>query len=139
MPAAIVAGALLARRSEHRAAGAAIAASGILATVFGKVCDELLPQPPVPTGHRNEPRKPVFPSGHTLIATGTATTAGYVLSRERLVGAVPAATVAGGFVVANTLLKLGARKHWMSDAVGGLTAGIAIAAGTCAVYEKMRE
>lgn len=137
MPAAIVAGALLARQRERRAAGVAIAASGILATVLGKACDELLPQPPVPTGHRDEPRKPVFPSGHTLISSGTAMTAGYVLSREQLVGAGPAAVVAGAFIAANTMLKLGARKHWMSDAAGGLAAGIAIAAGTCAVYEKM--
>jgi hypothetical protein len=139
MPAAIVAGAVLARRREYRAAGVALAASGIVATVVAKACDVLLPQPPVPAGHRDEPRKAVFPSGHALISSATSATACYVLSRERIVNTAPAAVVASGFVVVNTAVKLGARKHWMSDAVGGLAAGLAIAAGICAVYESMRE
>lgn len=136
MPAAIVAGALVARRREHRAGGVAIAASGVVATVLANACDALLPQPPVPAGHRNEPRKAVFPSGHTLISSAASLTACYVLSRERIVRTTPAVVVAGGFVVANTALKLGARKHWVSDAVGGLAAGVAIAAAVCAIYER---
>jgi membrane-associated phospholipid phosphatase len=139
MPAAIVAGAVLARRREHRAAGVALAASGIVATVVAKACDALLPQPPVPAGHRDKPGKAVFPSGHALLSSATSFTACYVLSRERIVNTAPAAVAAGGFVVVNTAIKLGVRKHWMSDVAGGLAAGLAIAAGTCAVYEAMRE
>jgi hypothetical protein len=136
--ASVLGGAVLARRPPRRAAGATIAASAVLATLLTQAFDRVLPQPPVPPNHRHKPGKAVFPSGHAFVPTAAASAAAYVLSREGLVDSHGAAAVATVFSLANPALKLAVRKHWLSDAVGGLAAGVAVAATCCAVYEQMR-
>jgi len=139
VPAAAVTGALVARSAERRTAGAAIVASSIVSTLLSMAFDHILPQPPVPENHRHEPRKAVFPSGHAMVGTSASLTAAYVLSREGLAnpfGAVPAAVA---FSLANPALKLAVRKHWPTDVLGGLSAGVAVAAACCAVYEHVRD
>ena len=136
--ASVALGASLARNRKHRAGGIAIAGCGIAAALLSLAFDELLPQPPVPTGHRDEPNKAVFPSGHAFVSTAIALTTAYVLTEERITPARLSAPLAGVLPLANTALKLGARKHWVSDAAGGVAAGVALAALCCAAYEAMR-
>ena len=138
LSAATVGGALVARDPQHRLAGGTIAASSIIATLLSLSLDHVLPQPPVPANHRHDPRKPVFPSGHGLVSTAVASTAAYVLSRETMVDARTATIAAATFSLANPALKLAVRKHWLSDAVGGVAAGVAVAAACCAAYEQLR-
>jgi len=107
--------------------------------LLSRVFDHYLPQPPVPRNHRHKPNKAVFPSGHALMATSVGSTAAYVLSRESIAEPRAAAAAAAAFAIANPGLKLAVEKHWLSDAAGGLAAGLAIAAGCCAVYEAMRD
>jgi membrane-associated phospholipid phosphatase len=137
--AATLGGALMAREPKRRVAGGTIAASSIAATLLSKAFDHILPQPPVPANHRHEPRKAVFPSGHGLLATSVSSTAAYVLSREALLDSRAAAVGAIVFSLANPALKLAVRKHWLTDAVGGVAAGVAVAAACCAAYERLRE
>lgn len=139
LSAATVGGALVARDPRHRLAGGTIAASSIIATLLSMSLDHVVPQPPVPANHRHEPRKAVFPSGHALVSTSVASTAAYVLSREAMVDAHAAAFAAAAFSFANPALKLAVRKHWLSDAVGGVAAGVAVAAACCAAYERLRD
>jgi membrane-associated phospholipid phosphatase len=72
-----------------------------------------------------------------MVPTSASLTTAYVLMREGL--AAPAATVAAAIAIslANPALKLAVRKHWPTDVLGGLTAGVAVAAGCCAVYEHL--
>ena len=139
VPAAVIGGAALARDPSRRAAGATIAASSIIATLIAKAFDHVLPQPPVPANHRHKPNKPVFPSGHALLSTSVASTAAYVLNRESLIDAAPAAIAAAAFSVGNPAIKLAVQKHWLTDAIGGVVAGVAIAAACCATYEQLRD
>lgn len=136
--AAVVGGALIARDPERRLAAGTIAASSIVATLLAMSFDRMVPQPPVPANHRHEPRKAVFPSGHALVATSVSSTAAYVLSRERMVDVRAATLAATAFSLANPALKLAVRKHWLSDVVGGVAAGVAVAAACCAVYEQLK-
>lgn len=138
-PAAAAAGALIARSSGRTSAGTTIVASSVASTLLSVAFDHLLPQPPVPQNHRHEPNKAVFPSGHALLATSTALTTAYVMSRERLAGLPAVMPAAVAFSLANPALKVAVRKHWPTDALGGLVAGIAVAAGCCAVYELFRD
>lgn len=138
-PASVVVGASLVRDPGRRAAGLTIAGCGVAAALLSLAFDDLLPQPPVPTGHRDEPDKPVFPSGHSFVSTAIALTTAYVLSEERIASPRIAAPLAAALPIANTALKLGARNHWMSDALGGVAGGVALAALCCAAYEIARD
>jgi len=138
VPAAVVTGALVARATRRRAAGAAIIASASSA-LLAKAFDVLLPQPPVPESHRHEPRKAVFPSGHAMVGTAVSLTTAYVLSREQLASGAKVFPAAIVFSLGNPALKLAVRKHWPTDAIGGLAAGLAVAAACCAVYEAVRD
>jgi membrane-associated phospholipid phosphatase len=137
VPVASALGAMVALSDRRRrSAGVAIVASAVSATLLGKLFDATIPQPPVPAGHRGEPRKAVFPSGHGLISSAASLTSAYVLVREDLASPFAALPFAVLFPLVNTGMKLGAKKHWPSDALGGLVAGLAISAGCCAVYER---
>jgi membrane-associated phospholipid phosphatase len=138
VPAGVVAGAAVGVARRSAAAGVPIAASAISAAVLAKVFDRVLPQPPVPANHRHEPHKAVFPSGHGLLGTATSLTAAYISSREELADGAIAIPIAALFSLANPALKLGVRKHWPTDAIGGVAAGVAIAAACCAIYEALR-
>jgi membrane-associated phospholipid phosphatase len=138
-PATTLIGIWLAAQHGRRVGGAIIAASGLAGAALTLAFDRTIPQPPVPAGHRDKPNKPTFPSGHAFMSTATALTTAYVLTRERLVYPRVAVPLAALFPIANTTLKLGARKHWASDAVGGLVGGVAVAALCCAVYEALSD
>jgi membrane-associated phospholipid phosphatase len=136
--AAFLGGVVVARVSDRPIAGATIAASATSA-LLAKVFDRTLPQPPVPANHRHKPRKAVFPSGHAMVGTAVSMTAAYVMSRERLVKPAAIFPAAIAFSLGNPAAKLAVRKHWPSDVAGGLTAGVAVAAACCAVYELLRD
>ena len=138
VPAAVVTGALVTRVTQRRAPGATIIAAASSA-LLAKAFDVLLPQPPVPESHRHEPRKAVFPSGHAMVGTAVALTTAYVVSRERLTSGAKAFPAAIVFSLGNPALKLAVRKHWPTDAIGGLAAGLSVAAACCAVYEAVRD
>lgn len=138
-PVAVVAGASIARRRRRRVAGTTIAASGVASAALSLAFDRILPQPPVPAGHRSEPNKPIFPSGHAFVSTAIALTAAYVAIEEDLLPRSVALPLAAVLPLGNTALKLGARKHWVSDALGGIAAGISLAAICCAAYELSRD
>src|SRR4051812_41282959 len=136
--AAAVARAIVARSSGRPAAGARILASTTSA-LLAKAFDRLLPQPPVPANHRHKPNKAVFPSGHAMVGTAAALTTAYVLSREGLARPAIAMPPAIAFSLGNPALKLAVQKHWPTDALGGVAAGLAVAAACCAVYETFRD
>jgi Membrane-associated phospholipid phosphatase len=127
-----------AARSTHSrgAAAAAISASAVLGGLAEPVFDRMLPQPPMPGGRTH--RQSIFPSGHTFKPSALALTAAHVLSREGMVRR----DVAFGFAAAVTAVsgasKIVARKHWLSDVVGGALAGVAIGSLCCAGYEVAR-
>jgi hypothetical protein len=73
------------------------------------------------------------------MSTVTAFTTAYVLTQERLVRPRVAVPFAALLPIVNTTLKLGVRKHWASDALGGVAGGIAVAALCCAVYEALSD
>ena len=139
LPAGVLGGALLARDRTRRVAGATIAVSPIIAFVLAKLFDHLLPQPPVPAGHWRESNKPVFPSGHAMMSMSVAPTAAYVLSREQLAHLPSSMAAAVLFSLVHPALKLAVRKHWPTDAIGGVAAGVAISAACCAAYEHLRD
>jgi membrane-associated phospholipid phosphatase len=132
-------GTWLATRHGRRVGGAIVATSGLAAAGLTLAFDRVIPQPPVAAGHRDEPNKPSFPSGHAFMSTATALTTAYVLTREHLVQPRVAFPIAALLPIANTTLKLGARKHWASDAAGGIVGGLAVAALCCAAYESLSD
>lgn len=126
-----------AMRSRRTGAGAVFLA-GVAATALNPTFDHLLPQPPPPPGHRSR-RKPVFPSGHAFGPSAISLATAYVLTRERMARpgiAFPAALAVPAFTAVPRMMQ---EKHWASDVLGGLLAGVALAAACTAVYEAARE
>jgi hypothetical protein len=132
-------GTWLATQHGRRVGGAIIATSGIAGAGLTLAFDRVMPQPPVSTGHRDEPNKPTFPSGHAFMSTVTSLTTAYVFTREGFLPPRVAVPLAAMLPIANTTLKLGARKHWASDAAGGVVGGVAVAALCCAAYETLSD
>jgi membrane-associated phospholipid phosphatase len=118
-----------------RADAAAIASAGLASAIAAHAFDRVLPQPPRPPGRRRE-RKPVYPSAHTMAPLAVALTGAYVAQREGMVDgriAIPLALLVPAVTASEKLM---ARKHWMSDVIGGYAAGLAIACGVLGLYES---
>jgi diacylglycerol kinase family enzyme/membrane-associated phospholipid phosphatase len=119
--------AVLAVFGRHRAAlrgVASLTVASMLANLVGKKVfggdRPLLDDVPVGRHLRRQPKSPSFPSGHSASAAAFAT--GVALESGPAAGVV--APVAAG--VAYSRLHTGA--HWLSDVVGGLALGAAVAA-----------
>ncbi len=119
--------------AAQRTAGAlTVAGTSIAAALLSKPIDRLIAKRRPPPG--NEPTKQSYPSGHAFESSAVVVSAGYVLTRERLVepwALVPfglASLVAGGG-------RLALDRHWLSDLVGGYLAGIALGAAAAGTYE----
>ena len=78
-----------------------------------------------------------FPSGHTTIATAVALTLAYVMVRERVAPRL-APVIAAAFVLAVAASRVYLAEHWVTDTVGGVAIGTAIAAACATVYEITR-
>lgn len=124
-------------RRDRLPGAAAVVGASVAAAALAQGFDRWMPQPPAPPGH-DDPRKPVYPSGHTFGPATVALTAAYVLAREgRARGgvAIPAAlalplVTAGG--------KLVQQRHWATDVLGGYLGAVAVAAACLAGYELTR-
>lgn len=122
-------------RSRRVGAGAVMLA-GTVATAMNPAFDHLLPQPPAPPGH---PRgKPVFPSGHAFGPGAVSLAAAYVLAREGIARPGVAFPAAAAVPVLTAGPRMLVQKHWVSDVLGGLLGGIAVAAACLAAYEATR-
>jgi undecaprenyl-diphosphatase len=79
-----------------------------------------------------------FPSGHAATSAAVMVTLCYVLARERIIS-WPAAIVIGGLVpLIVGLTRLYLDVHWMTDVVGGWTAGLIVASMSATLYERLR-
>ena len=124
-------------RSARKAGAGAMLLAGTTTAALGPVFDRWLPQPPAPPGHKS-PRKPVFPSGHTIGPTAVSLTTAYVLSREGLARPEIAAPVALMVPLVTASGKILSQKHWASDVLGGYLGGTAVAAAWLGAYEAAR-
>jgi len=125
-------------RHERRAAAAlATAVTPLVAAAAGQSFTTFLAQrnPPdrsdTPNGEVTEPS---FPSGHTTGVTAEALSIAYILSREELLSpAVLAGLLAWPLLVSTA--RLYRDRHWLSDILGGLAAGTAVAGATSLLYD----
>lgn len=135
-PLAAVVAVLLWRRSGLRAAAATIAAPlGAIILINGL---KLVFRRIRPEGALAYPALGYsFPSGHSTGSMAIAVTLAYVLVRERLLPAWSvAAAVVFGLLVGLSRIYLDV--HWATDVLAGWMAGLAIAAGSAALYEWLR-
>ena len=82
-----------------------------------------------------EVKDPSFPSGHTIGVTAEGLSIAYILFREDLgPPAALAALIAWPVLVGVT--RVYRDRHWLSDVVGGWTAGVGVAAGAILLYRR---
>jgi undecaprenyl-diphosphatase len=80
-----------------------------------------------------------FPSGHATVSSAVVFTLAYVLARERLVRALPAALVALVYVLAVGISRVYLDLHWATDVLGGWAVGLFVATLSAAFYERLRD
>ncbi len=121
---------------ERRTAGAlTVAATSAAASMLSKALDHVIPKRVPPPGNR--PDKQSYPSGHTFETTAVAISAGYVLTRERLLRPWAVAPLALASL-ASGASRLVLDRHWASDLLAGYCAGIALGAASAGAYELAR-
>lgn len=82
--------------------------------------------------------EPAFPSGHTADSTAVLLTAAWVLSREGIIPARVAFPIAAGISATTGASRVALGWHWGSDVLGGWLAGVAVAAGSTSLYDRLR-
>lgn len=122
-------------RREYDAAAMAIVSSALASFVLTRVFDRVLPQPPAPPGHA-DPNKPVFPSGHAFGPTAVGLTMAYTLSRAAVVHPGRAFLLAAAVPVITAGGRFAEERHWLSDIIGGIAGGAAVAAFSGALHEQ---
>lgn len=130
--------ALLASYIERRGSldGArAINLANTLATTVSKSCDWLLKHRQPPPG-RHSPQEQSFPSGHTLETASVALTAAHVLWREGKADPRVVFPIAAMIPMLEGAGRLYLDRHWATDVIGGLLAGIAVASVCVLGYEE---
>jgi membrane-associated phospholipid phosphatase len=125
-------------RRERVVAASTVAAASGAALLLTKAFDRWLPQPPTPPGHEN-PRKPVFPSGHAFGTGAVGLTSAYLLAERGHARPGIALPIAAALPLVLGGARMLDERHWVSDVVGGYLGGIAIAATCLAGYEMLRE
>ncbi len=135
-PVAAALGLVLRRGLGWRAAVPSLASTG--SEIVNRVLTHGLHIRVVPPGHpEHHKQKPSFPSGHALETTAVALASAYTLARAEMVPAAPAFVAAGLLSAASTVGRLYLDRHWVTDAVGGLLLGLAVAAAAGAIHEVM--
>jgi membrane-associated phospholipid phosphatase len=114
-----------------------IASSPFLAMAAGRTFTELLPQQYAPTSNDGE-CEPCFPSGHTTGATAEMLTIAFVLQRRGVVS-TPVAAVIALVPIVGGINRLYRDRHWTSDIVAGLSAGVAIATALSSISDPAEE
>lgn len=112
----------------------AINLASTLAATASKTFDWTLKHRRPPPG-RHEPSEPSFPSGHTLETAAVSLVAAYVLWREGHADGRVAFPIAAAIPLLEGGGRLYLDRHWTTDVVAGLAAGLAIAAACAAGYE----
>jgi len=142
VPAAIVAGAIvdakgIGRQRERAAGAAAVLLAAVISALANPLFDRVLPQPPLPPGHKADP-KPTFPSGHAFGLGAVGLTIAYILHREEIIGPAAAAPIALLPPLIGGVAKVIEKKHWPSEVAGGLLVAVVIASLSALVYEAER-
>lgn len=131
---------LIAWYVEHRGSldgSRAINLASTLATTVSKTCDWALRHREPPPG-RHKRKEQSYPSGHTLETAAVALVCAYVLWREGLADPRVAFPVASAIPLLEGAGRIFLDRHWTTDVVGGLLAGISVAAVCATGYEARR-
>lgn len=131
---------LLAWYVEHRGSleGArAINLASTMATTVSKTCDWVVRHRQPPPG-RHKRKEQSYPSGHTLETAAVALAGAYVLWREGLADPRVAFPVAAAIPLLEGAGRVYLDRHWTTDVIGGLLAGVTVAAVCASGYEARR-
>lgn len=131
---------LLAWYVEHRGSldgSRAINLASTLATTVSKTCDWAVRHRAPPPG-RHKRAEQSYPSGHTLETAAVALVGAYVLWREGLADPRVAFPIAGAIPLLEGAGRIFLDRHWTTDVIGGLLAGISVAAVCASGYEARR-
>lgn len=131
---------LLAWYVEHRGSldgSRAINLASTLATTVSKTCDWAIRHRTPPPG-RHKRKEQSYPSGHTLETAAVSLISAYVLWREGLADPRVAFPVAAAIPVLEGAGRIFLDRHWATDVIGGLLAGVSVAAVCASGYEARR-
>ena len=126
-------------RTGRRDAAVAVGITPVIAAIAGESFSTFLSQrnpPDAGDAPHGEVKEPSFPSGHTTGVTAEALAVAVILANEQLAPPqVLAALVAWPLLVGIT--RVYRDRHWMSDILGGWTAGLTVAAASSLLYGSL--